>query len=145
MAATASPVPGLVCVRSALSFAKTAQCLLVALKRRGMAIHACVDHTANANALGLELHPTQLFIFGYPEAEAPIIARCPAMGLAFPRKIVVFEDAAKTVWISYADPVWLGRRYHSGRDVLALLKPMATSFTGIALEAGGISQHRQAR
>ena len=139
MTAAATQVPGLISVRSTLSFAKTAECLLIAFKRRGMAVYACVDHAANARAAGLELRPTQLFIFGYPEAEGPVVARCQLLGLDLPRKMVVFEDEHGQVWISYHDPVWLGQRHGAGADVLTLLRPMATSFQGIALEAGGMS------
>ncbi len=139
MTAATAPVQGLVSVRSTLSFAKTAECLLIAFKRRGMTIYACVDHAANARAAGLELLPTLLFIFGYPEAEGPVVARCQPMGLDLPRKITVHEDEDGQVWISYHDPVWLGQRHGAGADVLSLLRPMATSFKGIALEAGGMS------
>jgi uncharacterized protein (DUF302 family) len=139
MTAATAPVQGLVSVRSTLSFEKTAECLLIAFKRRGMAIYACVDHAANARAAGLELRPSQLFIFGYPEAEGPVIARCPALGLELPRKMLVYEDRDGLVWIGYHDPVWLGQRHGVGADVLTLLRPMATSFKGIALEAGGMS------
>ncbi len=138
MTATASQVQGLVSVRSALPFERTVQCLLIALKRRGMAIFARVDHAANASAAGLQLRPAQLFIFGYAEAEGPVLARCPALGLDLPRTILIWEDDAARVWISYNDPAWLGRRHDANRVVMALLGPIATSFTGIALEAGGM-------
>jgi uncharacterized protein (DUF302 family) len=128
---------GLIRVRSSLSFGKTVDCLLIALKRRGMAIHARVDHAANAASEGLSLRPEELFIFGYPEAEGPILERCPELGLAFPRKILVWRDQADEVWIGYDDPVWLGRRFSVSRDVYLRLVAMATSLTGVALEAGG--------
>jgi uncharacterized protein (DUF302 family) len=105
-----------------------------------MAIYARADHAANASAASLELRPTQLFIFGFPEAESPIIARCPALGLDLPRKIAVWEDEAGNAWISYNDPLWLGRRYSASADVRALLRAMATSLAGIALEGGGKAQ-----
>jgi uncharacterized protein (DUF302 family) len=102
-----------------------------------MAIYARANHAANAKAASLDLRPTQLFVFGFPEVEGPIILRCPALGLDLPRKIAVWEDEAGKAWISYNDPLWLGRRYHAGADILILLRAMATSLTGIALEAGG--------
>jgi uncharacterized protein (DUF302 family) len=102
-----------------------------------MAIYARADHAANAGTTGLKLRPTQLFIFGFPEVEGPVIQRCPALGLDMPRKIAVWEDEAGKVWIGYNDPVWLGQRYLASAGVLALLRAMATSLSGIALEAGG--------
>jgi uncharacterized protein (DUF302 family) len=129
--------PGLISARSMLPFAKTVANLLLALERRGMRLHARIDHTANARAAGLQLRPTELFVFNYPEAEGPILARCPVMGLDLPRKIAVWEDERGEVWIGYTDPLWLCQRYGAGHDVRSLLQAMATSFTGIALEAGG--------
>lgn len=137
VASASQETEGLVRVRSSLSFGKTSECLLIALKRRGMAIHARVDHAANAAAAGLALGPGELFIFGYPEAEGAILARCPAMGLEFSRRMLVWQDRSAQVWIAYDDPVWLGKRFSVSQDVFALLRAMGTSLTGIALEAGG--------
>jgi uncharacterized protein (DUF302 family) len=130
---------GIISLRSSLPFANTVSNLCIALERRGMAIYARTDHAANAAAAGLELRPTQLFVFGFPEVESPIVERCPALGLDLPRKIAVWEDEAGSAWISYDDPLWLGRRYFASADVFALLRAMATSLAGIALEAGGIA------
>jgi uncharacterized protein (DUF302 family) len=128
---------GVINLRSSLPFAKTVSNLCIALERRGMAIYARADHAANARAASLELRPTQLFVFGFPEVEGPVIQRCPVLGLDLPRKIAVWEDEAGNAWISYNDPLWLGRRYFAGADVLVLLRAMATSLAGIVLEAGG--------
>ncbi len=145
MTGTVSHADGLIGVLSSLPFAKTAACLLLALERRGMTMHARIDHAANAAKAGFQLRPTQLFIFNYPEVEGAILAQCPLMGLDLPRKIVVREDEDGKVWISYNDPVWLGRRYNAGPKVLSLLHAMANSFTGIVLEAGGMAPHAPAR
>jgi uncharacterized protein (DUF302 family) len=102
-----------------------------------MTVHARIDHAANAAAAGLQLRPSQLFIFNYPEVEGAILAQCPLMGLDLPRRIVLREDEEGRVWISYNDPLWLGQRYKVGGKVQSLLHAMANSFTGIVLEAGG--------
>jgi uncharacterized protein (DUF302 family) len=128
---------GVIGLRSSVSFANTVSNLCIALERRGMAIYARADHAANASAAGLELRPAQLFVFGVPEVESPIIARCPALGLDLPRKIAVWEDEAGNAWIGYNDPLWLGRRYSANADVLTHLRAVAISLSGIALEAGG--------
>lgn len=138
MAGTVSHADGLISVRSSLPFAKTIASVLISLERRGMTVHARIDHAANAAGAGLQLRPTRVFIFNYPEVEGAILARCPLMGLDLPRKIAVWQDEAGKVWISYNDPVWLGRRYRAGPEVQSLLRAMANSFTGIALEAGGV-------
>jgi uncharacterized protein (DUF302 family) len=128
---------GVIGLPSSVPFANTVSNLCIALERRGMAIYARVDHAANASAASLELRRAQLFVFGFPEVESPIIARCPALGIELPRKIAIWEDEAGKAWIGYNDPLWLGRGYSASGDVLAHLRAMAISLSGIALEAGG--------
>ncbi len=138
MTANAAQAPdGIISLRSSVPFMKTVSNLRIALERRGMAIYASADHAANARAAGLELRPTQHFVFGFPEVESAIIERCPSLGLELPRKMAVWEDEAGKTWISYNDPLWLGRRYFASAEVLPLLRAMATSLSGIAIEAGG--------
>lgn len=108
MTGAVSHADGLINVRSSLPFSKTAACLAIALERRGMTMHARIDHAANAAAAGIQLRPTLVFIFNYPEVEGPLLAQCPLMGLDLPRKIAVREDEEGKVWISYNDPAWLG-------------------------------------
>ena len=140
MTGNTAPVPdGIISLRSSLPFKETVSNLSIALERRGMAVYARADHAANASAAGLELRATQVFVFGFPEVESPIIQSCPALGLDLPRKIAVWEDEAGKTWISYNDPLWSGRHYSASAGVLLLLRAMATSLTGIALEAGGKS------
>ncbi len=143
MTGTVSQAHGLISVRSSVPFAKTLANLLIALERRGMTIEARIDHAANAHAAGLSLGPAQLIIFNYPEVEGAILVRCPLMGLDLPRKFLVWQDEVGSVWLGYNDAGWLGRRFGAGPEVQGFLHGMANSFTGIALEAGGIAAGKQ--
>lgn len=143
MTGTVSHAHGLISVRSSVSFARTLANLLIALERRGMTVEARIDHAANAAAEGLRLRPAQLVIFNYPEVEGAVLARCPLTGLDLPRKFLVWQDEAGTVWLGYNDPGWLGRRYGAGPEVISYLHGMANSFTGIVLEAGGLPAQRR--
>jgi uncharacterized protein (DUF302 family) len=92
MSSAALQDDGLVSVRSSLSLAETLKRLLVALERRGIILFARIDHANAANETGLRLRPTQLFVFGYPEAEAPLIAIYPVLALDIPQRLLVWED-----------------------------------------------------
>jgi uncharacterized protein (DUF302 family) len=131
---------GIVSIRSALSLAMTIKALRVAIERRGMLIHACIDHAAGAAEAGLDLRPTQLFVFGYAEADTPAIARCPLLAIDLPERMLVSEDEDGAVQIAYIDPVWLGRRHGASAELCQLLDAMGTSLAGIASEAGGLSE-----
>ena len=126
---------GVISVRSPLSLGETVKNLLIAVERRGMIVFARIDHTKAAEETGLKLRPAELFVFGYPEAEAPLIANTPLLGLDFPQRVLVWENEQHDVWMSYNDPVWLGRRHDINADAIAKLEAIGTSLAGIASEA----------
>jgi uncharacterized protein (DUF302 family) len=126
---------GAISVRSPLPFAETIKNLLIAVERRGMIVYARIDHAKAAEETGLRLRPAELFVFGYPEAEAPLIEKVPLLGLDFPQRVLVREDEHRGVWKSYNDPVWLGSRYDVNADVIPKLEAIGASLAGIAAEA----------
>ena len=126
---------GVISVRSPLPFAETIKNLLIAVERRGMIVYARIDHAKAAEETGLRLRPAELFVFGYPEAEAPLIEKVPLLGLDFPQRVLVREDEHRGVWMSYNDPVWLGSRYDVNADVIPKLEAIGASLAGIAAEA----------
>jgi uncharacterized protein (DUF302 family) len=126
---------GVISVRSPLSLAETIKNLLIAVERRGMIVFARIDHAKAAEETGLRLRPAELFVFGYPEAEAPLIAKVPLLGLDFPQRALVWEDEHGGVWMSTNDPVWLGRRYDVNADVIPKLDAIGASLASIAAEA----------
>jgi len=126
---------GVISVRSSLTFAETIKNLLIGVERRGMIVFARIDHAKAAEETGLRLRPTQLLVFGYPEAEAPLLARMPLFGLDFPQRVLVWEDEQDGVWLSYNDPVWIGRRHGASADLVPKLEAIRNSLAGIAAEA----------
>ncbi len=74
----------LIGVRSSFSLAQTSRNLLVAIQRRGMILFARIDHAKAAAETLVKLRPMELFVFGYPETEAPLIAKNAAFGVDFP-------------------------------------------------------------
>lgn len=132
---------GIVSIRSALSLAGTVEALRVALERRGMTLHACIDHAKGAAEAGLQLRPTQLFVFGYAEADTPAIAGCPLLAIDLLERMLVFEDGDGVVRIAYRDPVWLGDQRGANADLHGPLEAIGVSLAGIATEAGGLSKN----
>lgn len=126
---------GVISVRSPLSLGETVKNLLIAVERRGMIVFARIDHAKAAEETGLKLRPAELFVFGYPEAEAPLIANTPLLGLDFPQRVLVWENEQHDVWMSYTDPVWLGRRHDINADAIPKLEAIGASLAGIASEA----------
>ena len=61
------------------------------LQAKGVKVFARVDHSAEAQAAGLALPPTQLLIFGNPKAGTPLMQAAPTIGLDLPMKVLVLS------------------------------------------------------
>jgi uncharacterized protein (DUF302 family) len=103
--------------KSPHSVAVTLDRLADALKARGIAVVARVDHAAGAQRIGETLRPTQLLIFGNPKLGTPLMQSKRTIGLELPMKVLAWEDDGGQVWLGYVKPGILKSEYAvSGRD-----------------------------
>jgi uncharacterized protein (DUF302 family) len=91
------------------------------LKEKGVKLFTIVDHSGEAAAAGIEMHPTKLLIFGNPKAGTPIMLVAPSAALDLPLKILVAEGADGKVLLSWNDPEWLQRRHGFSHELAANL------------------------
>jgi uncharacterized protein (DUF302 family) len=80
------------------------------LESKGIKVFAVIDHSGEAEAVGLELRDTKLVIFGNPLAGIPVMAAAPLAALDLPLKVLVWADGDQTK-LSYAEPDELAERY----------------------------------
>jgi len=106
---------GLVAVKSPYSATETLSRLEAQVKQRDLAIVANIDHAAAAQRIGQSLRPTQVMIFGNPQAGTPLMQCAQGAGIDLPMKAMVWVDAASQTWLGYNDPVWIVHR-HGGGD-----------------------------
>lgn len=59
------------------------------LEARGIALFALIDHSGEAEKVGLKMHPTKLLIFGDPKAGTPLMLAAPTIAIDLPLKILV--------------------------------------------------------
>jgi len=74
-----------------------------------------MTHTAGAQKIGRALRPTELLIFGSPQAGTPLLLCSQSMGIDLPLKALAWQDDSGQVWLSYNDPLYLQSR-HGIRD-----------------------------
>jgi len=108
---SSNSVPGFISKPSQHSVPETIQRLSAALKSKGVAIFALVDHSGEAEKAGLKMRPTQLLIFGNPKAGTPLMVAAPSTAIDLPLKALAWEDADGKVWLSYNSPDYLQQRH----------------------------------
>jgi uncharacterized protein (DUF302 family) len=110
--------PGIVETRSNHSVDETVERLKEILRSRGIALFAMVDHSGEADNVGMKMPPTKLMIFGSPKGGTPLMLDAPSVAIDLPLKILVREDGEGSVWISYNSPAYLQERHGFARHLL---------------------------
>jgi len=109
---------GLVQVASRYSVDETVRRLQAAFAGRGLQVFAVVDHSGEAENVGLKMRPTKVVIFGSPRAGTPLMVAAPSLAIDLPLKALVAEDASGKVWVTYNDPEYLKQRHGVPEDLI---------------------------
>ena len=109
---------GIVDVPSRYSVPDTLARLQAILKEKGMTVFALVDHSGEAEKVGLEMRPTQLLIFGSPKGGTPLMVAAPRLAIDLPLKALAWQDEQGQVWLSYNSPEYLQKRHGFPADLL---------------------------
>jgi uncharacterized protein (DUF302 family)/uncharacterized membrane protein YidH (DUF202 family) len=115
-----APIPdnSILRIASNHSFDETVKRLQSILQAKGVKLFTIIDHSGEAASAGLQMPNTKLLIFGNPKAGTPLMLASPSAALDLPLKILVVEDAAGKVWISYNAPAYLQARHHLPPELL---------------------------
>ena len=105
------PNNGLITIESRHSVDETVQKLKQILDSKGVKLFTVIDHSGAAENVGMHMPPTKLLIFGNPKAGTPLMIAAPTIAIDLPLKLLVWEDSAGTVRISYNDPAYLQARH----------------------------------
>lgn len=120
---------GLVQIASPYSVQETLRRLQAAFAAKGLQVFAVIDHSGEAEKVGLKMRPTKVVIFGSPRAGTPLMVAAPSLAIDLPLKALVAEDAVGKVWLTYNDPEYLQERHGVPEQ---LIKNLAGAGTVIA-------------
>jgi uncharacterized protein (DUF302 family) len=109
---------GIIDILTNHSLDQTVEKLKALLQARGVTLFALVDHSGEAEKVGLRMPPTKLLIFGNPRAGTPLMLASPSIAIDLPLKILVWEDAQGKVRLSYNSPEYLMQRHGLPQDLL---------------------------
>jgi uncharacterized protein (DUF302 family) len=101
----------LVHLKSPYSVADTLKRLEAVLKAKNLTVFARIDHSGEAEKIGLKMRATQLIVFGSPKAGTPLMVASPTLAIDLPLKALAWQDADGKVWVSYNSPEYLQRRH----------------------------------
>ena len=112
------PVNGMVHLSSRFSVPETLKRLESLLQSKGLTVFCRVDHSGEAEKVGLKMRPTQLIIFGSPKGGTPLMVASPSLAIDLPLKALAWEDSDGKVWLSYNSPEYLKQRHSIPDDLL---------------------------
>lgn len=119
-------VDGLITFPSPYSVAETLDRLEAILRQKNITVFTRIDHSGEAEKVGLHMPPTQLLIFGNPRGGTPIMLAAPLAAIDLPLKALAWQDAEGKVWISYNDPQYLKHRYALTDEILQPISSFGT-------------------
>jgi uncharacterized protein (DUF302 family) len=126
----AAPENGIIAKPSNHSVDETVEKLKGILQDKGVMLFAVIDHSGEAAKAGLHMPPTKLVIFGNPKAGTPLMLASPSIAIDLPLKILIAEDAAGKVSVSYNSPAYLKQRHNLPQELLpniAVIEALATA------------------
>jgi uncharacterized protein (DUF302 family) len=109
---------GMIDVSSRYSVDETLARLRAMLNEKGVTVFALVDHSGEAEKVGLKMRPTQLLIFGSPEGGTPLMIAAPRVAIDLPLKALAWQDEQGQVWLSYNSPEYLQERHGFPADLV---------------------------
>jgi len=104
-------IPDIVSLPSPFSIDATLERLEATIASHELTLFAHIDHGAGAAAVGMQMRPAHVLIFGSARAGTPLMIASPLLALDLPLRVLVWEDADQKVWISYRTPDALVRNH----------------------------------
>ena len=97
----------LITLQSQHSVAETAEKFAQLAEEKGLRIFARIDHAKNAAGVDLTLKPSQVILFGNPNAGTVLMQCAATVAIDLPQKVLVWEDHEGKVWLAYPNPAFL--------------------------------------
>jgi uncharacterized protein (DUF302 family) len=109
---------GLLQIASRYPVDETVKRLETVLTEKGVRVFVLIDHSGEAEKVGMKMRPTKLLIFGNPKGGTPLMVAAPSLAIDLPLKALVAQDEGGKVWISYNSPEYLQQRHGVPEDLI---------------------------
>jgi uncharacterized protein (DUF302 family) len=126
------PKDGIISIASKHTVDETLSNLQSALAEKKITVFAVIDHSGEAEKVGMHMPPTKLVIFGNPKGGTPLMLASPSIAIDLPLKILIWQDGDGHVWVSYNSPEYLMQRHSLPGNLLANIAVIETLAAHIA-------------
>lgn len=109
---------GLIQISSQYGMDETIRRLESRFAEKGMQVFAVIDHSAEAEKVGLKMRPTKVIIFGSPKGGTPLMVAAPSLAIDLPLKALVAESAEGKVSVTYNSPDYLQKRHGVSAELI---------------------------
>jgi len=113
-----NPANGIVTKSANCTVEETVNKIKSLLVGRGITLFAVIDHSGEAESIGMKMPDTKLLIFGNPKGGTPLMLAAPSVAIDLPQKLLVAEEADGKCSISYNSPQYLQQRHGIPGDLI---------------------------
>lgn len=111
-------VEGIVTRPSPFSVAQTLERLQEVIQRLNLHLFAHIDHSEEAQHVGLKMQEAHVLIFGNPKGGTPLMIVSPLLALDLPLKVLIWQSEDERVWVSSTSVAYLGARYSIPQELI---------------------------
>lgn len=111
-------VEGVITKASPYAIEETLERIEDAIRSHGLRLFTHINHSWEAQQVGLKMQETHVIIFGNPKAGTPVMVASPLMALELPLKILVWQSDQNHVWVSYPSVTHLAARYSVPQELI---------------------------
>jgi len=124
----------LITLESQHSAKDTADKFAQIVEDKGLRLFARIDHSANAAGVDLDLKPTEVILFGNPNAGTVLMQCAATVAIDLPQKVLVWEGADGKVWLAYNNPAFM-KELHAIEGCDPVLEKITGLLAGLAAAA----------
>ena len=117
---------GIISKSSKYSVPESLNRLEAVLMSKGITIFVRIDHSGEAEKVGLKMRPTQLLIFGNPKTGTAVMNSSPSVAIDLPLKALAWEDERGKVWVSYNSPAYMKQRHDLKDEFIKNFAPVGS-------------------
>src|SRR5450432_1694567 len=111
-------VEGIVTRPSPFSVKQTLERLQKVIHSRNLTLFAHIDHSGEAQRVGLKMQEAHVLIFGNPKGVTPLMIASPLLALDLPLKVLIWQSEDGQVWVSSTSTAYLGARYSIPQELI---------------------------